>query len=463
MMNGENHRSAADSTMESAAEFDRPLFSGRRVVLAGCIAVLGIMCFSTIDICLSLSRTSAKSSQMIASFRERTRILEELRSVTIRRGMVNRDRIAGSAAGQASDLPANRQQAEQLLDEFESLSRRDSDSDTLAKLAALRMAVDAYWDSSQTAAETNSPLPGRGRTESAQPAPNPLRIEISRLSHDITDLNNHQLDVAEAQIRSEQNQLQARLLLASIIEICVTFILIFAISLRVKKTEQFAEMQYRKIVQARAELRDLTARLENVQEDERRNLSHELHDEVGQAMATVLLELGRFGPEEFKDDAARERLVSLKAQVEGAMRSVRDLALILRPSMLDDLGLVPALKWQGREVARRTGLSIRVEAEESADTLPDPYRTCIYRIVQEALHNVVKHARATAVTVSFRRAKDHLDLRIEDNGQGFNPSAEKGLGLLGMEERVARLGGRVRVSSNLGAGTSIDVLLPSPA
>jgi signal transduction histidine kinase len=131
--------------------------------------------------------------------------------------------------------------------------------------------------------------------------------------------------------------------------------------------------------------------------------------------------------------------------------------------MLDDLGLVPALKWQGREVARRTGLSIRVEAEESADTLPDPYRTCIYRIVQEALHNIVKHACATAVTVSFTKAEAHLDLRIEDNGQGFNPSAAKGLGLLGMEERVARLGGRVRVSSKRGAGTSINVLLPSPA
>jgi signal transduction histidine kinase len=455
--------------IETVAEFDRPLFSGRKILLAGCIAVLGIMCFSMIDTCRSLSRTSAKSGQMMTSFRERNRILESLRSLTIRRGTATRDRLPGTestgaqSSAERADLLADHQQADQLLDEFDNLSRRDSGSNALPKLAALRKAVDAYWDSSQTGSETISSLPGPGNTGSVEPAANPLRSEISRLSHDITDLNNHQLDVAEAQIHSEQNQLQAKLLLASSIEIGVAFVLIFAISLQIKRTERFAEMQYRKIVQARAELRDLTGRLEKVQEDERRNLSRELHDEVGQAMATVLLELGRFGPEVFKDDAAREGLARVKGQVEGTMQSVRDLALLLRPSMLDDLGLVPALKWQGREVARRTGLSIRVEAEESADTLPDPYRTCIYRIVQEALHNIVKHACATAVTVSFTKAEAHLDLRIEDNGQGFNPSAAKGLGLLGMEERVARLGGRVRVSSKRGAGTSINVLLPSPA
>ncbi len=98
---------------------------------------------------------------------------------------------------------------------------------------------------------------------------------------------------------------------------------------------------------------------------------------------------------------------------------LRNLSLLLRPSMLDDLGLVPALKWQAREVARRSGLKIKVDAEDVADDLPDEYRTCIFRVVQEALHNVTRHAKATQVTISVTRGERGVSVRIQDNGAGF--------------------------------------------
>jgi signal transduction histidine kinase len=177
-------------------------------------------------------------------------------------------------------------------------------------------------------------------------------------------------------------------------------------------------------------------------------------------MAAMLVELGRVESALSGDDGARLRLSALREQAEQSVRSVRDIALLVRPSMLDDLGLVPALKWQGREIARRTGLRVRVDAEESNDELPDSYKTCVYRVVQEALHNAVKHAKAKSIRISFRQAAFGMDLRIEDDGIGFDPGTEKGLGLLGMEERIVRLDGEIKVTAKAGQGTVLTVHLP---
>jgi len=154
----------------------------------------------------------------------------------------------------------------------------------------------------------------------------------------------------------------------------------------------------------------------------------------------------------------RAEIVELADQVTA--RNERDLdnmALLLRPSMLDDLGLIPALRWQAREVARRTGLPVKVVADDIADNLQDPQRTCLYRFVQEGLNNCAKHSRATQVRVVVREEADGISVSVQDNGIGFNPRQEKGMGLLGMEERVERLGGQFFVESQAGHGTLISM------
>src|SRR5206468_6219884 len=134
--------------------------------------------------------------------------------------------------------------------------------------------------------------------------------------------------------------------------------------------------------------------------------------------------------------------------------------LALRPSMLDDLGLVAALEWQAREIGHRTGLDVQVEAEESAGELPDEHRTCIYRIAQEALENCARHARANRVTIGLQRVARTVCLQVRDDGAGFQTARSRGLGLLGMEERVEHLGGRLLVSSEPGHGTTVTAELP---
>ena len=140
---------------------------------------------------------------------------------------------------------------------------------------------------------------------------------------------------------------------------------------------------------------------------------------------------------------------------------MRDLALLLRPSMLDDFGLVPALNWHAREMTKRTGLNVVVSADDAADDLPDDHKTCIYRLVQEAVNNAARHASARTVEVVVKRegASGHFS-RCTTTAAGFDPRFVRGLGLLGMEERVRRLGGRMQIDSQPGRGTLITAELP---
>ena len=139
---------------------------------------------------------------------------------------------------------------------------------------------------------------------------------------------------------------------------------------------------------------------------------------------------------------------------------IRNMALLLRPSMLDDLGLLPAVEWHAREVWKRTGLMVNVAASGVTEDLPDTHKTCIYRVVQEALHNVVQHARATHVRVIIERESAAVRVSIQDDGEGFDPLRQKGLGLIGIEERVKNLDGSVSVRSEAARGTTLDVSLP---
>jgi signal transduction histidine kinase len=149
--------------------------------------------------------------------------------------------------------------------------------------------------------------------------------------------------------------------------------------------------------------------------------------------------------------------------VDDVVRAVRDLALGLRPSMLDDFGLQPALEWHVRDFIRRYGLHVDLAVEGAFDGLPDQHRTCIYRAVQEALTNCVRHARATRIDVSVTESPAGLHVAVVDNGIGIDPVRRGlGLGLRGIEERVRELEGSMTITRNPGGGTTLSVDLPIP-
>jgi len=202
----------------------------------------------------------------------------------------------------------------------------------------------------------------------------------------------------------------------------------------------------------------------DAQEAERRSISRELHDEVGQSLGAVLVDLGHVSAKLSPDTAPlKERLDRIKGVVESTVQSVRNIALLLRPSMLDDLGLVAALEWQAREVSRRGPMEVDVQSEGISESLPDEYKTCIYRLVQEALNNAARHASARSANVTARQTADKIIVAVRDDGRGFDPQKTRGMGILGMHERVTRLGGTLIIESQSGHGTVLTAELPLKA
>jgi signal transduction histidine kinase len=161
-------------------------------------------------------------------------------------------------------------------------------------------------------------------------------------------------------------------------------------------------------------------------------------------------------------EAALRQLQSVEEMTRQNATVVRNISLLLRPSMLDDLGLVAALKWLAREVSRTSALQIDVAADECPNELPEEHRTCVYRVVQEAVRNATRHSGARQVRIYVQCEKLRLRVSVQDDGKGFNPVEETGVGILGMQERVVRLGGVFKVDSELGRGTIVAFELPLP-
>jgi signal transduction histidine kinase len=204
----------------------------------------------------------------------------------------------------------------------------------------------------------------------------------------------------------------------------------------------------------------LSTRLLQAQEEERKRIARELHDNIGQGIAVLLLELYRLDGQLAPQDSARSLVKGIMQLVQNHEAVVRDMGLLLRPSMLDDLGLIPALKWQAREVSRRTGMQVTVNVEDEWNMLSDDYRTCIYRVVQEALQNAARHGKAANVNVTLRQNPSYVRVDIQDDGCGFDTRYTKGMGMLGMEERARHLGGLCHFDSVPGRGALISMLLP---
>jgi len=224
------------------------------------------------------------------------------------------------------------------------------------------------------------------------------------------------------------------------------------------------------ITDSREQLRALSAQIVQAQEEERRRLARELHDEIGQALTAIALDLGlmtQLLPQ--PNEAVRRAIEDAQTLSQNALEEVRRMSVELRPSMLDDLGLVPALRWYIDRHAERTGMRSRFEEIGLDERLPAEIETVCYRAVQEALTNIARHASARNVSVCLERerGRDSVTLTITDDGVGFDVTralrrarAGDSLGLLGLRERVELLGGSLQIRSQSGEGTRIQIQLP---
>ena len=207
--------------------------------------------------------------------------------------------------------------------------------------------------------------------------------------------------------------------------------------------------------------RDALRRIVNAQELERRRLARELHDETGQALSSILLGLKAL-EERVESDEARLAVSGVRELVVSTLHDVRRLAVELRPTVLDDFGLVPALARLTETFGTQTGIGVRFESGLPDERLPAEVETALYRIVQESLTNIVKHSRARNISIVLVRKPGAVAAVIEDDGEGFDPASVRdgGFGLLGMRERVGLLDGRLQIESVDGGGTTIVAEVP---
>lgn len=421
-------------TAGNRAMLEEMTSKSRALLLASLGGMLLLTAVTGAAALVALDRIHSGETSLHTRYLEHSAALERIRGGIYLSGTLARDYFVQPDSDDAAALLARL-----------SAVRAETTRAVAPESAQLRGEIGAYWNVLDLMAEVAAKRRGPGvdayfRRQLAQ-----RRETMLHISADIAGALESSWNRAESDLTADYRRLRSVLAIELAVVIALGLFVSFG--------------TVRRLVRLETETRGLSAQLVRAQEDERRSISRELHDEVGQALSGLLLDVGREASSA-ESEGARSRLRSMAEVAERTVEAVRRIALSLRPSMLDDLGLVAALEWQSREVGQRTGLNVEVDAEEAAGELPESHRTCIYRIAQEALHNCARHAHAKRVRVVLERAQKAVTLRVEDDGEGFRPGRTRGLGLLGMEERAAQLGGRFVVESARGRGTSIVVELP---
>jgi len=335
-----------------------------------------------------------------------------------------------------------------------------------SRLAELDVQLQSYWNSLEPVFTWSAEEKSRLRFAFIRRDVLPRRQTLLSMAEDIQALYSRNYQREQDRVNASRARFEKYnrdlIILTLALGLIVTGVAVF----RTLKLERRAAEQQLRTEHAEHELRLLSQRLVKAQEEERKRLSRELHDEVGQMLTGLRLSVGQLSElRTSSKDEFDSYLADAKLSIEQALRVVRGISMALRPSMLDDLGLGPALNWQAREVSRHAGIDVNVQITESVDGLPDEYSTCLYRVVQESLTNCVRHSQAKHVTIELgcEPSGDAVCLTVQDDGVGFVPSTSlgKGLGLVGMEERVRELGGSMMLQSVQGTGTVLRVRLPS--
>ena len=226
-------------------------------------------------------------------------------------------------------------------------------------------------------------------------------------------------------------------------------------------TDRYLSME--ELEASRQQLRALASRLQKVREEERTEVAREIHDELGQALTSLKLDVAWMKKRLPRDHAMLAQCKTIMERIDQTSNAVRRIATALRPSVLDQLGLAAALEWQGNEFGARTGIEVEMEVATDGSPVPDDLGSSAFRILQESLTNVTRHAKATRVTIRLEQTPTLLTLEVSDNGVGAPLECldgTKSLGVVGMRERALACGGEFSISGRADAGTTVLLRVP---
>ncbi|MDQ1470244.1 MAG: hypothetical protein QOJ99_1724 [Bryobacterales bacterium] len=434
------------------------------MLIAGFGGLLLLTALTGLDAVRILHSIETRSDSIRKDFVERNRLLNQIRSDLYLSGTWVRDYVLEPDAALAQSHLAKLSAARgEIASRLKTYGRLLSPSESVP-FQNLEGELSEYWRLLEPVMKWDMERRKAAGYAFLRDEVYPRRTAMIATTDSLSAANEHELNSRIFQVTELFSGFRVRVAATLLVALGLGLLLAIVTTRKTLAYERGAAAHLGEMEQARSELKELSNRLLQVQESERRAISRELHDEVGQSLSALLVALSNMTAD--MNGSARTavagHLTGLRTLAESSLRSVRDMALLLRPSMLDDLGLVPALQWQGREVARRTGLAVTVDASGVPEQLPDEYRTSIYRVVQEALHNSERHAAATTVRVTLRVHAGALVLSVQDDGKGFDTEGVRGMGMLGMQERVTNLRGIFNVESDAGRGTLVMVRLPLP-
>lgn len=394
--------------------------------------------------------------------REGNQLLSQLRSELYMLGIRLRDYLLASpedAAEQREEIYRLRLAMQDHLERLKQSSKPPEG----ATVDKMRQAIDDYWKSIEPVFDWTPEERSARAARFLRHSVRPYRQAVFDLAQRIEDLNAAQLQKRQAEVLQTQLDLRAYLRTVAIGALVLGLCVALATIVTTIRLENAAERHRLQVERTAEQLRALSQKLVNAQEGERRHISRELHDQVGQMLTAMRMELANLEAMRYSagQDFA-EHLAEAKKLAEETLRSVRGMSMGLRPAMLDELGLVPALRWEAREFTRRSGVAADLQVDGDLENLAENLRTCIYRVVQEALTNCARHAQPRNVRVTLHGRPDSISLTVEDDGVGFDVQRipRSGLGLVGIEERVRELGGKVEFFSQPKKGTVVRCEIP---
>ena len=438
----------------------------RAALLAGFLVIFAVWLASTFYFTERLADAQDRSAAIHARHARGQELLFAIQSqvllasIYVRDALVEADQSATSASA-GSQLRSLRDRINQELEQYRSTEPGGPAAAWSQLEAEVRDYLDAALRLAAPTADTQIAAANRIQTEVV-----PKREVIVNLSDEVRQLLAANASEEQRQVVETNSQVRRWIWGTTAVATVIGVIIAILSTWHVGRLEMSIHEDRDEISRNRQELRHLSEQLVRAQEDERRTIARELHDEIGQALTAVDVELAIAEGAVATNGRAAAAIGEARTVAQHALAGVRDLSQLLRPSMLDDFGLPDTLKWYLRKFTDRTGVRTELIEDHLSDRLPIDVEVCVYRAIQEALTNVSRHAQARACRVFIQRVASSVIVTVEDDGVGWQAATpggdvrRGGLGLVGIRERVSGLGGTFRIEGKTGKGTRLTIELP---
>ena len=454
---------SADAAPAALPRDVRSRFGVRIALLLGFAAVFGLWLFWGFQLLGSLERIRDNVRDVQQSYVRGEQALLKVRTNVLLGSIYLRDALIDNAPARQeyyrTELTRLRDEIEPVLQEHVRVAAAPEQE----RWARLQEELRDYWSSREVAFTDHT----RTSTEAyllLRSSVVPKRDGVLQIVDQLGALQSAAHQRQDLETNALYEAVRARIVQIGVVTLLFAFLAAVFASSHVSRLQSQVEQQRQGEQRIRQDLERLSARLVDIQERERRELSRELHDAIGQALTAVKMDIA-FALRGELPDRTRSALQEANDITETTLESIRDLSQLLHPSMLDDFGLPETLRAYLKRFSERTGIQTRLVAT-LPNRLPSTSEACLYRIVQEAMSNIARHSAANECTVSLAVDGEELQLVVGDNGRGIrsaeNDGSSHGLGLIAMRERAQAQGGTFAISPRPGGGTQVVVAMPLP-